>query len=274
MALREYLVASDKKETALSVDIVVSDGIAEITLNRPEALNAIDADMRAGLQEAWRRVKSDDEVRVAIVTGAGGRAFCAGADLKRTFPPSEGFAELTFGSSPSGHLLAEMTMDKPIVCAINGYAIGGGLEMALACDIRIASTNAELGLAEVKHGTIPGGGGTQNLPRAVPPSLAMQMLLTGERIDAEKALSSGLVSEIMLPEELLPRARQIAGRIAENGPLAVRAIKRAVREGLGLPLATALQLELFVWGSLRDTEDRIEGRRAFSEGRRPEFRGR
>lgn len=258
----------------MPVEMSVSDGVAEITLNRPEALNAIDAEMRQDLQQAWRQVGSDPDIRVALVTGAGTKAFCAGADLKRTMPPKESFAELTFNSTTSQHLLTGMNTDKPIICAINGYAIGGGLEMALACDIRLASENAELGLAEVQHGTIPGGGGTQHLPRAVPLSLAMQMLLTGDRINAAKALESGLVSEVESAERLLPRAREIAHRIARNGPLAVRAIKRVVREGLAMPLASALELELFVWGNLRDTEDRVEGRRAFAEGRAPQFKGR
>ncbi|MDV3128871.1 enoyl-CoA hydratase/isomerase family protein [Mycobacterium sp. 21AC1] len=258
----------------MPVDVVVNDGVAEITLNRPEALNAIDAQMRRDLREAWQRVGCDDDIRVALVTGAGTKAFCAGADLKRTMPPPESFAELTFGSAESNHLLAGMDIDKPIVCAINGYAIGGGMEMALACDIRLASSNAELGLAEVRHGTIPGGGGTQHLPRAIPQSVAMQLLLTGDRIDAAKALACGLVSEVETPERLLPRAREVADRIARNGPLAVRAIKRVVREGMAMPLASALELELFVWGSLRDTKDRIEGRRAFAEGRVPQFQGR
>ncbi|TDE10170.1 enoyl-CoA hydratase/isomerase family protein [Jiangella asiatica] len=258
----------------MPVDVSVTDGVAEITLNRPEARNAIDAEMRERLHEAWRRVGSDPEIRVALVTGAGTKAFCAGADLKRTMPPQESFAQLTFNSTRSQHLLTGMNTDKPIICAINGYAIGGGLEMALACDIRLASTNAELGLAEVRHGTIPGGGGTQHLPRAVPQSLAMQMLLTGDRINAAKALESGLVSEVETPEGLLPRAREMANRIARNGPLAVRAIKRVVREGMAMPLASALQFEQFVWGNLRDTEDRVEGRRAFAEGRVPQFKGR
>jgi E-phenylitaconyl-CoA hydratase len=258
----------------MPIDVAVSGGVAEVTLNRPEALNAIDATMRADLRGAWREVSSDDQVRVVLLTGAGAKAFCAGVDLKRSMPPKESFAELTFGSNESEHLLTGMDTDKPIICAINGYAIGGGLEIALACDIRLASSNAQLGLAEVQHGTIPGGGGTQHLPRAIALSMAMQMLLTGDRIDAAKALECGLVSEVHSPERLLPRAREIATRIAQNGPLAVRAAKRVVREGLALPLASALELERFVWGSLRDTEDRLEGRRAFTEGRKPQFRGR
>jgi E-phenylitaconyl-CoA hydratase len=257
------------------VDVVVTDGVAEVTLNRPEARNAIDPDMRASLHATWQRIADDDDVRVALLTGAGERAFCAGADLKRTMPPAESFAEVTFNSTRPQHLLTGLLgLPKPVICAINGFAIGGGLEIAVACDIRIASTNAEFGLAEVRHGTIPGGGGTQHLPRVIPHSLAMYMLLTGDRIDSGKALDSGLVNEVTPPDELMPRAREIASRIAQNAPLAVRAAKRVVREGVGLPLASALELETFVWGSLRDTEDRIEGRRAFSEGRSPSFRGR
>ena len=248
--------------------------VATVTLNRPEAMNAIDPELRAGLHDAWRRISSDDDIRVALLTGAGDRAFCAGADLKKTMPPAESHAARTFGSSEPDHLLDGLDTDKPLVCAINGYAIGGGLELALACDIRIAASHAQFALAEVRVGSIPGAGGTQTLPRAIGRSMAMQMLLTGDRIDAQTALRCGLVSEILEPEDLLDRGREIAARIASNAPLSVRAVKRLVTRGEHVPVETGMEMERFVWGLLRDTEDRIEGRKAFQEKRDPEYRGR
>ena len=160
------------------------------------------------------------------------------------------------------------------MCAINGYALGGGLELALACDIRIAAPHARLGLPEVKVGTIPGAGGTQRLPRMVGGSDAMMMLLTGEPIDAVEALRLGLISRIVPADDLVAQAQAIARRIADNAPLSVRAIKRLVRSGAAMPLSEALQLERMLWGLLRHTEDRAEGRRAFAEKRRPNFVGR
>jgi E-phenylitaconyl-CoA hydratase len=258
----------------MTIDVSVQDSIAQIVLNRPEALNAIDPDMRERLRQVWVRVNEDDDIRVAVLTGAGDRAFCVGSDLKKTPPPPESYAQRTFGQARSDHLLATLQTDKPLICAVNGLAVGGGLEIALACDIRIASESASFGLSEVRVGSIPGAGGTQRLPRMIGHSVAMQMLLTGDRIDAAEAYRVGLVSELCSPEALLPRAREIATRIAANAPLAVRAVKRLVQQGADMPLATAVGVENYVWGLLRDTEDRIEGRRAFQEKRPPEYRGR
>jgi E-phenylitaconyl-CoA hydratase len=258
----------------MTIDVTVRNSIAEIVLNRPEALNAIDPEMREQLRQVWVRVHEDDDIRVAVLTGVGERAFCVGSDLKKTMPPPESYAEQTFGRSRSEHLLATLQTDKPLIAAINGLAIGGGLELALACDIRIASESAGFGLSEVRVGSIPGAGGTQRLPRMIGHSAAMQMLLTGDRIDAAEAYRVGLVSELCRPGDLLPRAREIAARIAMNAPLAVRAVKRLVQQGADMPLETAVRVENYVWGVLRDTEDRIEGRRAFQEKRPPEYRGR
>jgi E-phenylitaconyl-CoA hydratase len=258
----------------MPLDIVVEDYVATLTLNRPEAMNSIDPEMRAQLQAAWKRIKEDDGIRVAIVTGAGEKAFCTGSDLKKTMPPKESFAELTFGRAHSDHLLEGLDTDKPLVCAVNGYAMGGGMEIALACDIRVASSNAVFALSEVRLGSIPGAGGTQRLPRVVGSSNAMLMLLTGDRIDADEALRIGLVSKVVPGEDLLSAARAIALRIAQNAPLSVRAIKRLVYDGMDMPLSTGLDNERYVFGLLRDTEDRIEGRRAFQEKRPPAYKGR
>lgn len=258
----------------MTIDVTVQDSVAEIVLNRPEALNAIDPDMREQLRRVWARIHEDDDIRVAVLTGAGERAFCVGSDLKKTPSPPESYAQRAFGQPGSDHLLATLQTDKPLICAVNGLAVGGGLEIALACDIRIASENASFGLSEVRVGSIPGAGGTQRLPRMVGHSAAMQMLLTGDRIDAAEAHRIGLVSELCPPDELRVRARQIAARIAANAPLAVRAVKRLVQQGADMPLSTAVAVENYVWGLLRDTEDRIEGRRAFQEKRPPLYRGR
>ena len=165
-------------------------------------------------------------------------------------------------------------IDKPFIAAINGYAIGGGMEIALACDIRICSHTAQFGLSEVKVGSIPGTGGTQRLPRAIALSDAMLMLLTGDRVDAKEALDMRLVSKVVAPDELMPAARAIAEKITCNAPLAVRAVKRLVRDGLDVPLPHALDMERCTFGLLYASEDRIEGRNAFTEKRPPKYRGR
>lgn len=252
----------------------VQEHVATLTLNRPAAMNAIDPELRAELREAWHQVQHNDQIRAVVLTGAGERAFCTGADLKKTMPPKESFAELSFGRAESDHLLAGMETDKPIVCAINGLAMGGGLEIAMACDIRVASTGATFSLPEVRIGSMPGAGGTQNLTRQVGFSNAMLFLLTGDRFDAQEALRMGLVSRVLPAPELLNGARDIAARIAANAPLSVRAIKRVARDGLDMPLQAAIRSERLAFGLLRDTQDRIEGRLAFQEKRAPVYRGR
>jgi E-phenylitaconyl-CoA hydratase len=252
----------------------VRKNVAVITFNRPDAMNSIDSETGAELRGAWSRAAEDESVLCVVLTGTGEKAFCTGSDLKKTMPPKESPAELTFGQVRSGHLLAGMDMDKPIICAVNGYAIGGGMELALACDVRVASQNAQFALSEVRIGSIPGAGGTQNLPRVMSRSDAMLMLLTGDRMDAQEALRTGLVSKVVPHDELLDVALAIASRIAQNAPLSVRAVKRLVRDGSTLPLSQGLAMESYVFGLLRDTEDRIEGRHAFQQKRAPSYRGR
>lgn len=258
----------------MAILYTVEAGVATITLNRPEAMNSIDPETRAELKEVWKRVASDDSVQCVILTGAGEKAFCTGSDLKKTMPPKESVAQMTFGSSESDHLLTGMDMDKPIICAINGYAMGGGMELALACDIRVASENLQMALSEVRIGSIPGAGGTQRLPRLVGMSDAMLMLMTGDRIDAAEALRLGLVSKVVPQAALMDCALGIARRIASNAPLSVRSIKRLVKDGMEMTLDKAMKHERYVFGLLRDTEDRIEGRRAFQEKRPPVYKGR
>src|SRR4029077_12878058 len=204
----------------------VHERIATITLNRPEAMNSLDPKSLVELNEAFQLANGDQDVRVVILTGAGDRAFCTGSDLKKTMPPKESFAELTFGRPKWLYPFAGMEIDKPMICAVNGFALAGGMELALACDIRIASSNAQFGQSEVCIGSIPAAGGTQRLPRMIGMSDAMLMMLTGNRLDAEEALRIGLVSRLVPPGELIAMAREIALRIARNAPLSVCAVKR------------------------------------------------
>ena len=257
-----------------TVQVTVENRIATVTLNRPEAMNAIDPETKRLLHETWARIDRDDEIWVAIITGTGDKAFTTGSDLKKTLPAQESFAQQLFGSSNSGSIVTGLTTDKPLIAAVNGYAVGGGLELALACDIRVCSENAQFALSEVKIGSIPGAGGTQRLPRTVGLSDAMLMLLTGDRCDAQTALRIGLVSRVIPQAALMEEARAIAERIAANAPLAVRAVKRLVRSGLDMPLPAAIDAERSVFGLLYNSEDRVEGRKAFAEKRKPRYRGR
>jgi E-phenylitaconyl-CoA hydratase len=258
----------------VGVDIEVADGIATVTLNRPAKLNAIDPPMRAELQDAWHRVATDERILVAIVTGAGERAFCVGSDLRGTLQSDTTFAQEHLDRAGSNHLVDGLRCDTPVIAAVNGLAVGGGLEIALACDIRLAAANAEFGLTEVRVGSMPGAGGSQRLIRCVGESLGMQMLLTGDRIDSATALRCGLVSEVLAGPDLLARARTIAERIARNAPLSVRAVKRVVRLGADAPLSVGLELERLAFGAIRATDDRREGREAFAAKRPPKYTGR
>lgn len=256
----------------MPVRFEVVDRIALVTLDRPEVLNALDAPMRRAMQDAWTRIGDDDGIDVAIVIGAGERAFCAGADLKGA-PPDAPFAAEADLPGGSDSLMATLVTEKPLICAFNGLAMGGGLEIGLACDIRIAADHARFALSEVRVGTIPGSGGTQRLARLVGSAHAMHLLLTGDTIDAAEALRIGLVSRVVAPALLLEQADAIARRVQANAPLAVRAVKRLVRDGLAMRLDDALRLERDAWGALRDTHDRAEGREAFAQKRPPRYRG-
>ena len=258
-----------------AVEVTVDQHIATVLLNRPEAMNSVDPEMRALLHQTWERIKTDEDIWVAIITGAGDKAFCTGSDLKKTMPTQDSFARQTFGPPipGAGATTSGMDTDKPLIAAVNGYAMGGGMELALACDIRICSRNAQFALSEVTVGSIPGSGGTQRLPRAVSLSNAMLMLLTGDRIDADEAYRIGLVSKVLPYTELMKAAREIAEKIAANAPLSVRAVKRLVRQGMDMPLSHAIDTERYVFGLLYNSEDRIEGRKAFAEKRKPQYKG-
>jgi E-phenylitaconyl-CoA hydratase len=252
-----------------NLNITVEDKVCVCELNRPQAMNAIDPEMREELYAFYERIKTDDSIHVIIFTGAGDKAFCTGADLKKTMPTSESYAETLLGKGDPGSAFKGLETDKPLLCAVNGYALAGGTELLLACDIAIASENAKFGLTEVRRGTIPWGGSIQRLPRSIAKSDAMLLLLTGDVIDAAEALRIGLVSRVVPHAELMPAALAIARRIAKNAPLAVRAVKQLVARGQDMPLVHALQIDKYMYGILKDTEDRIEGRRAFAEKREP-----
>ncbi|MCE8438248.1 enoyl-CoA hydratase/isomerase family protein [Rhodovulum sulfidophilum] len=266
----------------MTVNMSTADHITVLELNDAPALNALTPEGLMDLRRALRAAQDDDAVRVIILTGAGERAFCTGANLKKTFPPKNGFArnhllgreaEALDGGYTRLLDLSDLQIWKPMIAAVNGYCLGGGLELALQCDLRIASTSASFGLPEVKVASVPAVGGAQALLRAIPSAHAMKMALTGDRIDAQTALDIGLVSDLTDPEALLPEARAIAARIAANGPLAVQMVKKLSQETAHLSPPEFMAQSNTAWGLLRDSADRIEGRTAFGEKRAPNFTG-
>jgi E-phenylitaconyl-CoA hydratase len=271
-------------DTSGSSIVAVDDGtIRTIQINRPERLNALDPPSIKRLRQEFVRFRDDARLHVCVITGVGSKSFSVGADLSETRPDTRNFAHalletdevsIEAGNYIRGLNLARLQIDKPIIAAINGFAVGGGLELALACDIRIASSNATLGLPEVKLGSIPAVGGIQRLIRSVPLSAAMTMILTGASLSAEQALQIGLVSEVLPPDKLMLRAVELASTIANNAPLAVKAALMLATRGLDMTVAQGMVLEELTWGTLRSTEDRIEGRSAFSEKRPAVFKGR
>jgi enoyl-CoA hydratase len=247
--------------------------LAVVTLDRPKVLNALNAATFAELAEVFEDLAADTSIRVVLLAGAGGRAFAAGADIRE-------LAEAA--TAERGREIAERgqrvfrrieTLGKPVIACIQGFALGGGCELALACTLRLAADTARLGQPEVKLGLLPGYGGSQRLPRLVGRGAALKMLLTGAMADAQEALRIGLVDEVVPAEQLMARAEALALEIAANAPLAVAATLRAVDEGLDLPLDAALALEAEAFGRLCATADKAEGTAAFLEKRAPEWKG-
>lgn len=249
------------------------DGIAYITYNRPEAMNAINAEVSVLMNEAWQDFKNDRSLKVAIVTGAGNRAFTAGADLKDMAQGTpEGFAEQYWHSRPPSPLA---DLWKPVIAAVNGYCIAAGMNMLMKCDIRVASENASFRFAEVVWGFMDALGELPMvLPRQIPYAAAMYMLLTGDWVDAQTALRWGLVNEVVPFDRLLPRAEEISRKICELPPLAVRGLKENVIRGLSMPIADGMRFGQTMCNLIRYTEDAREGPRAFAEKRPPVYKGR
>ena len=250
-----------------------NDAYAVVTLNRPKVMNALNRALFAELDDAFTALSTDADVRAIILTGAGEKAFAAGADI----------SELATVSAAEGQQLAQRgqkvfrkieTCGKPVIAAINGFALGGGCELAMACTLRIASERARLGQPEVKLGLLPGYGGTQRLPRLVGKGAALKLLLTGDMVGAEEAFRIGMVDEVVPAEALMSRVETLARALAQQAPLAVAACLRAVDGGYDLPIEAGLELEASLFGLACATEDKAEGTRAFLEKRAPVWKGR
>ena len=262
-------------ETQVSKILYETKGsVAKITINRPEAMNAFDLETARVMAERLQEFDADAALRVAIITGAGDKAFCAGADLKKMHGGSHdgGINEL-WDFERQNRLGQRLQTVKPVIAAVNGYCLAGGLELALGSDIRIASTNASFGSPEVRW-SILHGFGAMRLPQTVGMSVAMEMLLTGERIDARRAYEVGLVSRLVEPAALMRTAEEMAQKIASNGPLAIRVTKDLAWRGLHEHPADMLRFYAAVTALMHETEDAKEGPRAFSEKRVPQFKNR
>jgi enoyl-CoA hydratase len=255
--------------------ILERDGpIATITLNRPAVLNALNTELLSRLQETLHTLRDDATLRAVILTGTGERAFAAGADIAElaALDGAVSGERMARAGQRVTQLLEELPV--PAIAAVNGFALGGGCELAMACDIRIAAENAKFGQPEVNLGVPPGYGGTQRTTRLLGAGMALYLCLTGEIIDAAEALRIGLVQRVVRPAELRTEALRIANAIAAKAPLAVTAVKRAIRDGAALPLNEALALEALHFGTMVGTSDFREGTRAFLDKRKPAFEGR
>ena len=257
----------------MALDVAVEAGIATITLNRPARLNAMDAEHYRLLSEAWMQVRDDPAIRVAIITGAGSKSFSTGADIKSFLTAPAPLEEMWLTQRD---LLLNRGLEvwKPVIAAVNGYCLAGGMTLLLATDIRIAAEHATFGLAEVKRGIVAGNGGTQRIMAQLPYAIAMELLLTGDTIDAQTAARFGLVNRVVPAAGLMDTALQYARRIAANAPLAVQAAKELAVRSRDVDLPTGLRLEQVMNRMLQFSEDAKEGPAAFAEKRAPSFKGR
>lgn len=257
----------------MAIEFSLDAHVATITINRPERLNAMDAEHYKALSEAWVRVRDDREIRVAIVTGAGEKSFTTGADLKSFVNAQPPLSELLL-SQKDQLLNRGLEVWKPVVAAVNGYCLGGGMTLLLGTDLRVASEHATFSLAEVKRGAFPANGGTQRIARQLPHAIAMEMLLIGDSFDAQTALRWGLVNRVVAAGELMSAARDYADRLARNAPLGVQAAKELAVRSRDMDLATGLRMEQMLLRMLQTSEDVREGTTAFAEKRAPIWKGR
>lgn len=251
---------------------VDEDGICTITLNRPDQLNALNGELVDFLWHTFYELAYEDDVRVVILTGSTEKAFCVGADLKerKTMTPLQVRKRI----DDYGRCFAAIEqLPKPVICAINGYAFGGGLELALTADLRIMREDTRIGLTELKLGIIPGAGGTQRLPRLIGQARAKEMIFTAARIDGPQALAWGVVNHITSAQELIPKARALATQMLDCAPIAMAQAKLAIDAGMQTDLETGLRLESRAYAVTIPTQDRIEGLEAFAQGRKPQFKG-
>jgi enoyl-CoA hydratase len=264
-------------EAAMTFETLIyekEEGIAIITLNRPERLNALSIRLKEELEDAFEAAGGDSEVRVVILTG-GLKCFSAGADIKERAKIQAAQADAYFSRLKNHDYYGRIeNFEKPVIAAVSGVAVGGGCELALVCDLRIASESARFGVPEVKLGMIPAAGGTQRLPRLIGITRAKELLFTGEFIDAQEAWRIGLVNKVVPVESLMQEAGALARKLIGNPPLAVKFAKRAVNAGMQMDLSSALDYESYCASLLSVSEDRIEGFNAFVEKRKPVFKGR
>lgn len=248
----------------------MKDGIAYVTISRPKAMNALSAEVLGELKTVFEQIADDPEAQIVILTGEG-KAFVAGADIAQmaSYSGVEGQDIIRKGSRIINYI---ESMDKPVIAAVNGFALGGGCELAMACDIRIASEKAKFGQPEVGLGIIPGFGGTQRLPKLVGKGMSKYLIMTGEMIDAQEALRIGLVEKVVAPEKLMDTCEALARTIMSNAPIAIKTAKIAINNGIMLDTNTSIALESEAFGGPFCSEDRVEGMTAFLEKRKPDFK--
>lgn len=257
----------------MSIDFTLDRHVATITINRPERMNAMDAEHYAGLSLAWERIRDDPEIRVAIITGAGEKSFSVGADLKTFLNRQPPLGELML-TQKDQLLNRGLEVWKPVVAAVNGYCIGGGMTLLLATDLRVCAEHATFSISEVKRGVFPANGGTQRIAQQLPHPIAMEMLLLGDTFDAQTALRWGLVNKVVKADEVMDTAREYAERLARNAPLAVQSAKELAVRSKDVDLATGLRMEQMMLRLLQTSDDVGEGTKAFAEKRQPNFLGR